>query len=81
MPETRLFSWKEPFLAALKESDKVKLTKLVYEAEGAMFLRFQEMAESADHHEERSEMQSACAALLSIQVNKLGWPSSLTSKT
>ncbi len=72
--------WREPFLAALAETDKDKLTELVYAAEGAIFVRLQELAGSADHHEERSEIHVACAALLSIQVNKLGWPLGLPNR-
>jgi hypothetical protein len=67
-------SWKESYLAALKESDVEKLTQLVHAAEAAIFLRLQELAGSADHHEERSEINVACAALLSIQIDKLGFP-------
>ncbi len=80
MSESNSRSWKEPFLEALLETDKEKLTKLVYAAEGTMFLRLQKLAGSSDHHEERSEMQVACAALFSIQVNKLGWPSTLPNR-
>jgi hypothetical protein len=68
--------WKKPFLAALGETDKEKLVALVHAAEQAIFLRMQELENSADHHDERDEIQKACAALLSIQVNRLGWPSS-----
>jgi hypothetical protein len=35
------FSWKEPYLAALNESDEAKLTELVYAVEGAIFCRLQ----------------------------------------
>jgi hypothetical protein len=70
-------SWKQLLVEALAETDKEKLTNLVYDTEGAMFLRWQELAGSSDHHEERSAMHGACADLLSIQVNHLGWPCSL----
>jgi hypothetical protein len=40
-------SWKRPYLEALRETDKKKLAKLVYAAEGAMFLRLQELPDSA----------------------------------
>jgi hypothetical protein len=79
MTELHSPSWKHPFLEALLEPDKAKLTRLVYAAEGAIFLRAQELAGSADHREERSELHVASAALLSIQVNKLGWPCRLPS--
>jgi len=75
MPDS--FSWEEPYLAALKESDKTKLTELVYSTEGAIFHRMQELAYSKVHQEERDQIQTALANLLDIQVNKLGWPSSI----
>ena len=67
-------SWKELFLWALIESDKEKLTELVQATEQAIALRAQELLNSPDHHEERSEMAVAHAALLVIKTHKLGWP-------
>jgi hypothetical protein len=67
-------SWKQPFLQALEESDKLKLTELVRASEHAIFLRQQELKSSSDHHEERSEMGVAEVALLTIKTHKLGWP-------
>ncbi len=67
MRDSHSSSWKEPYLEALRESDKEKLTELVYAAEGAIFLRLQELAGSG-------------AALLSIQINKLGFPLALLEK-
>jgi hypothetical protein len=75
MPDS--FSWRESYLALLKERDKEKLTHLVHAAEGEIFLRFQELADDPGHFEERMELNAACEELLSIQINKLGWPSSL----
>ena len=77
MSNSYLLDWRKRFLAALAETDKDKLPALVYAAELSIFLRLQELADSADHHEERSAIQVACAALLSIQLNDLGWPSFL----
>jgi hypothetical protein len=65
-------SWKQPFLQALRESDKQRLGELVLAAEHAIILRQQELKHSSDHHEERSEMQVAIAALLTVSVYKLG---------
>jgi hypothetical protein len=65
-------SWKQPFLRALRESDKQQLGELVLAAEHAIILRQRELKHSSDHHEERSEMQVAMAALLTISVYKLG---------
>ncbi len=55
MPDS--FSWKEPDLAALKESDKQKLTELIYATEGAIYSRLQELAGSAGDQEERDEFR------------------------
>ena len=52
----------------------LKLTVLVRASERAIFLRQQELRNSSDHHEERSEMSVAELALLTIKTRKLGWP-------
>jgi hypothetical protein len=67
-------SWKQPFLQALEESDRQKLGELVSASEHAIFLRQQELNNSSDQHEERSEMNVAELALLTIKTHKLGWP-------
>ncbi len=67
-------SRKESYLEALRESDKVKIAERADAAEEAMFLRWQELADSADDNEERNEIHVACAALLVIKVHKLGCP-------
>jgi hypothetical protein len=72
MPKS--FPWKEPYLAALKETDHKRITDLTYAAEGAIFFRFGEIEGSANHHEERNELKAACNDLLTIRTNKLGWP-------
>jgi hypothetical protein len=61
------FSWKEPYLAALLESDKEKLTDLVHAAEGAIFLRAQELTDDPRHYQERMDIRDACEGLLSIR--------------
>ncbi len=70
-------SWKEAYLDVLKETDKNRLAQLVYAAEEAIFLRQQEISDSAEYHQERLELKAACADLLAIQINKLGWPAAL----
>ena len=64
-------SWKQPFLQALEESDKLKLAELVRASEHAIFLRQQELKDSSDHHEERSEMTVAEVALQTIKTDRL----------
>ena len=80
MPDSYSSDWKSLFLAVLGETDQNKLTERIHPAEGAIFLRLQELTDSPEHHDERSEIQVACAALLSIQVNRLGWPLSLSDR-
>ncbi|MFZ0584248.1 MAG: hypothetical protein WAN72_03860 [Candidatus Acidiferrales bacterium] len=67
--------WKDLYLQTLLESDTEKLTELVHAAEYAITLRAQELLNSPNHHEERSEMAVAKASLLSIKTRRLGWPS------
>jgi len=67
-------SWKQPFLQALEESDKRKLGELVQASEHAIFLRQQELKNSSDQDEERSEMNVAEVAFLTLKTQKLGWP-------
>ena len=74
MRDSYPISWKELYLSALIESDKEKLTGLIQAIEGAIASRSQELLNSPDHHQERSEMATANAALLSIKTQKLGWP-------
>jgi hypothetical protein len=65
-------SWRQPVLRALRESDEKALGELVFAAEYAIILRQRELRDSTDHHEERSEIQVAMAALMAINVYKLG---------
>lgn len=75
MANSRSSSWEEPYLAALKESDIEKLTALVHATELAMYLRLQELASSADGHEERKEIEVANGNLLTVKTLILGWSS------
>jgi hypothetical protein len=65
-------SWRQSVLRALRESDELKLRELVLEAVYAIILRQQELKNATDHHEERSEMHVAIAALITVNVYKLG---------
>ena len=67
-------SWKVLYQWVLIESDKEKLTGLIQAIERAIASRVQEFFNSPDHHQERSEMAVANAALLSMKTHKLGWP-------
>jgi hypothetical protein len=66
--------WKELYAQALLESDREKVTLLVFAAELAMTERSRQLLNSPEHHEERSELAVAKAALETIRFRKLGWP-------
>jgi hypothetical protein len=71
--------WKDLFLEtmffeALLESDKEKLTEMLQAAEQVMALRAQDLLNSSNRHEERAEMDTALAAVLSIKKRTLGRP-------
>ena len=72
-------SWKDLYLQTVLESDKEQLTVLVQATEQAIALRAQELLNSPERHEERTEMAVAHASLLSIKAHKLGWPPLSTS--
>jgi hypothetical protein len=68
----RSLHWKEIFLQAMNESDREKLRQLVPKAEAAIFLRREELGNSAEAHEELSTIVVAMEALRSIRVQRLG---------
>lgn len=74
MRDSNSLSWKKTYLEALKETDKTKLADLTYAVEEAIFFRLRELDGSADHEEERNELKEACSNLMTIRVEKLGWP-------
>jgi hypothetical protein len=78
MQDSYSILWKALFRETLQESDPVKATELVLFTEQVMNNRIRELFNSEDHHEERSEMDVAKAALLAFKVNKLGWPKTPT---
>jgi hypothetical protein len=66
--------WKELYTQASLESDKEKVKLLVLAAELAMTERSRQLLNSPEHHEERTELAVAKAALETIRFRKLGWP-------
>jgi hypothetical protein len=74
MVESSTTSWKEVYERARQESNKQKLGELVLAAEAAIFRRYQEIASSANHQDERRSMKEATDYLLALKVNQLGWP-------
>ena len=74
MVENTATSWKEVYEKTRHESDQQKLGELVLAAEAAIFRRYQEIAPSDNHHEERRSMKEATDDLLEMKVNQLGCP-------
>jgi hypothetical protein len=74
MVEITATSWKEVYEKTRHETDQQKLGELVLAAEAAIFRRYQELASSANHHEERRSLKEATDDLLEMKVNQLGWP-------
>jgi hypothetical protein len=66
--------WKELYTQALMESDKAKVTLLLFAAELAMTERSRQLRNFPEHHEELTELAVAKAALETIRFRKLGWP-------
>jgi len=65
--------WQELYAACVSENDTGRLEKLVSDTEGAIFLRFQELAHDRLSNEVR-ELKQAAAGLLEFKIKKLGWP-------
>jgi hypothetical protein len=68
------YGWEKSYRAALQETDVRKLHESVLEAEGALFVRAQELASSNDGHVEREAISKASEALLRVKIEKLKWP-------
>jgi hypothetical protein len=67
-------SWRQLHQLALDETDPTKLLEHVHAVEGAVLSRWMELSHSANHHEERREMELATQDLLRIKIEKLRWP-------
>jgi hypothetical protein len=67
-------SWQVPLREAQSQTDLETVHQKVMEAEGAMWIRMQELAASNDYQESLA-IERACRELLTIKTKKLGWPS------
>ena len=66
--------WKDLYLWGVDRIRQREIDRADPAIESALASRAQELSISPEHHEERSEMAAANAALLSIKIHKLGWP-------
>jgi hypothetical protein len=70
----RIPDWKRQVEKAMRELEPDRLTARVYDAEWAIFQRWQELGNRTDHTEERTEIAAGVEELLSIKIHKLKWP-------
>lgn len=66
--------WVEAYLRAALEVDGQKMPERIVAAREAVAGRFKDLEGNSDHHAERHEMQSALAALTSLQDETRIWP-------
>jgi hypothetical protein len=71
-------SWKALYEKTIWEADTEKLLTLIHATEAALYLRWQEIDDSAAHQPERAAMEAAAKELLAVKVHKLGWPDPCT---
>ena len=68
------YPWQPLLQDAIDEPDPQKLPEKVTTAEGAIFLRWQQLTDSHNHHEESEALRQASGELLKIQTQRLKWP-------
>jgi hypothetical protein len=77
----RVPHWKRQVERAVRELDPGSITARVHAAEEALFLRWQELGNSArgSVSEEWCAMAAGADELLSIKIHKLKWPNFLSN--
>jgi hypothetical protein len=68
------FEWQRMLHEALVEQDPERLKERVAEAEAAVFLRLQDLAQAQDSPAERNALQDASNALLALKIDMLKFP-------
>lgn len=63
--------WKPSYVMAMRELNRTRLKFLLTDAERAMFTRYEELADSPDHHHERVQMSNALEDLQAVRLNLL----------
>lgn len=71
-------NWVESYLTAALEVDGRKMPGRTSAAREAVADRLQDLKGNPDHHAERSEMQSALAALTCLEDEASNWPIATT---
>ena len=66
--------WQKLYESCIFERNLEKLNKLVFEAEGAIYLRSRELSNESHIVAEAQALGRAAKGLLEIKIKKLGWP-------
>jgi len=66
-------NWKQSWGKAMREMDTDRFAVAVTDAETAMFRRYQVIADSSAHVQERMQMADALDNLLAAKVKRLHW--------
>lgn len=72
--------WQKLYAECVSATETDRLEKLVFDAEDAIFLRFQELASQPSLSSEVRELKQAAKRLLDFKVKKLGWPDPMKVK-
>jgi hypothetical protein len=73
--------WIDLYKSCVSETNPDKLEKLIYQTEGAIFLRSQELSTEHRLSEEVRALKEAAQKLLKLKIEKLGWPDPLKINT
>jgi len=68
------FEWQRMLHEALVEQDPERLKERIADAEAAVFLRLQDLAQAQDSPAERNALQDASNALLALKIDTLKFP-------
>jgi hypothetical protein len=74
LPDCDEFDWQKPLQEAMVELNPDKLKERVAEAEAAIFLRLQALAQSSSGAVEKQALQDASQLLLSLKKEALKFP-------
>jgi hypothetical protein len=72
--DLRFSYWQSEFEAAVIETDSEKLHRHIEAAEGAIFVRLQELVENSDGHAERQAISDAIRTLRVLRTEKPHYP-------
>jgi hypothetical protein len=67
-------SWRDLYESCLCEANPDKLEKLIYDFEGAIFLRYKALSDCPDRSAELQAIHQAVERVLELKTRMLGWP-------